>query len=1677
MSQKHIIPNPASTPYASKTSLQESIREKDQQISKLLRERDLDRSEVTRAASQADHAEQLLATLRKDYEKYRQECEIKLKENNGALCKLQSEREVLLGQINEEKQKAEDLQFRFEEAALHKDDVESTASIYLAKIKELENSLKEERENVKRLEKDNDKLFEAEEELTKTKVELEQLKAGKVNEESSSSDLKQENEALKQELEKLKNQNIELHSKVDNSETLYSKALLTINEHKEELEAMKAQLHKVKDELEMKTRDLCEINKKQQDDLQKENEKLQKQLESQKTEMESYVHEIKKRDSELAELTVKLEQSKHEMKLKDENIEHHVRAKRDVEEQLEQKVKEHQEILKQQEDEFEKHKIEQSKKIADAETEIIAKRATIESHASALEQLQKELSEANSQVQFVTSQSNMQQTQMQESFIQQKDMKILQMNAQFEAKCNELAHCHDVNTKQVQELHQKEAQIETYKRDFEVLYQKLRDEETMNCNLTARINEMELNVGDLSRKITSQNEMIQIITEEKRKLEMEIQQYMTHNHEYDEKLMKCSNRNNELIRQVEECRNEYNKQQQIFQHKEHEYQIQIQNLQVQLNNVNDNLNKKLQDAVNGHSVMQQKCQNDLLAAQRLEGELRAEIDRLNILLQQSNKSMQKRENDYKLQIDQLKVEIDKLTVEYQNQIKMCDVKVQHIVNENKELKMLLKQKNDMIIEMESKCKQMFNDCQSQCHGMQEECGLNIKKLNDELNHLRVTLSQREQSINELNVRMSSLKQENIQITNKLQVYNEENNHLHIQINQCKQENQHIQEELNTKSSQLNIYMQQVKQVSEEKEKIEIMLQQVHKKLEIVNQEYTQIKEQFILNRQHCANKDQHIKELEEIKVQYENQKSMLMVQIEQKESKIQELAHTIEITKQQQCVECENRIQIIQKQCDSRAMECSKMEQNIHMLQIKINDMSIECNRAKSEITIWQQEYEKVKNQSNTIEQHCSEKDTLILDLRGEIQILKEHHEQQSNHRIELLEQQINQYKVQFNEYQQQCDIRSHELEECKNQIIVIKETHNKEQQQQVVIVKQQYEQLQNTYHTLQVNCEKRQQEVFNCKQEVQQTQHHCSETQNKLVILEKKCTEVQHNFGSLKQRCENNIINLKICQEQLKNRVQHPPTQSQPIIQQSCDNENRQITLLQQQIQLLQRGVCDVNRICTNLNQNDIDVQRFCHSQIVQINQLQVNLEQCKNNLQLCHGHQQDSVKQTSNCANEKHVILNQCNEQKRQLEIQITQLQQENLKFIVVQKELEQSKLIIHQLQQEGEHRCDLLKLTVQQKENEIMYLHDIIQQLHVINNSTSQNNKHCKMLELTIKQNQVELTQKIQLINELRVKIDGLLKLQNDVQRCSVLELQLQQKQLEIDTQAQLIIHLRKVLEDLQFGGNQQEHNVHTFRAEIDKLNTYLHEKDQMIFKLQTKLQQCERNSKVHDEHRVSIPIISGANNCGVYVEEISRLQTELHWSHVHATEFENKFHLLVTENQQLLEKLRQCVDGCHSHSMNVTIPNNWEIEKLTLLEQIAELKCELETRAKELIICKTKIPCKSKSAEIAVDLDIGSALEQAHQEKFTNINNKLSSVGGAIGSIKQKAAHVIQSRDEGSSAGGWQQITQANQQIQFLNSIIVDMQQKNEQLRSKIEALEATCAPNSSSQIVWPFNRRL
>lgn len=94
------------------TLLQETLKEKEFHIEQLLKERDLERAEVTRAASQADEAERRLAAVKQEYEQQKEEAEARVADLEAMVYLLKAERDELNNHLEDERKKLEDIQFR-----------------------------------------------------------------------------------------------------------------------------------------------------------------------------------------------------------------------------------------------------------------------------------------------------------------------------------------------------------------------------------------------------------------------------------------------------------------------------------------------------------------------------------------------------------------------------------------------------------------------------------------------------------------------------------------------------------------------------------------------------------------------------------------------------------------------------------------------------------------------------------------------------------------------------------------------------------------------------------------------------------------------------------------------------------------------------------------------------------------------------------------------------------------------------------------------------------------------------------------------------------------------------------------------------------------------------------------------------------------------------------------------------------------------------------------------------------------------------------------------------------------------------------------------------------------------------------------------------------------------------
>ncbi|XP_068592682.1 CAP-Gly domain-containing linker protein 2 isoform X3 [Cebidichthys violaceus] len=110
------------------TALQEALKEKQQHIEQLLAERDLERADMAKATSHICEVEKDLSVLKVQHMQFITENESTLQQVKAMLASTQKDKLELTNQLEEEKRKVEDLQFRVEEESITKGDLEGGCS-------------------------------------------------------------------------------------------------------------------------------------------------------------------------------------------------------------------------------------------------------------------------------------------------------------------------------------------------------------------------------------------------------------------------------------------------------------------------------------------------------------------------------------------------------------------------------------------------------------------------------------------------------------------------------------------------------------------------------------------------------------------------------------------------------------------------------------------------------------------------------------------------------------------------------------------------------------------------------------------------------------------------------------------------------------------------------------------------------------------------------------------------------------------------------------------------------------------------------------------------------------------------------------------------------------------------------------------------------------------------------------------------------------------------------------------------------------------------------------------------------------------------------------------------------------------------------------------------------------
>uniref|UniRef100_A0A8D0GL15 CAP-Gly domain containing linker protein 2 n=1 Tax=Sphenodon punctatus TaxID=8508 RepID=A0A8D0GL15_SPHPU len=241
------------------TALQEALKEKQQHIEQLLAERDLERAEVAKATSRICEVEKEIAILKGQREQYVAEAETNLQRARTLVEGAQKEKVELLNQLEEEKRKVEDLQFRVEEESITKGDLETQTQLEHARIRELEQSLLFEKAQADKLLKEledtrlttvaeKSRILQLEEELNLRSGEVEELR--QVLRNSHQAETPEQNLGLHTEALRLRDQLLSANREHQKESTqLKEKYEKTLKKYQQEMEKMKALNEKYSQEI------------------------------------------------------------------------------------------------------------------------------------------------------------------------------------------------------------------------------------------------------------------------------------------------------------------------------------------------------------------------------------------------------------------------------------------------------------------------------------------------------------------------------------------------------------------------------------------------------------------------------------------------------------------------------------------------------------------------------------------------------------------------------------------------------------------------------------------------------------------------------------------------------------------------------------------------------------------------------------------------------------------------------------------------------------------------------------------------------------------------------------------------------------------------------------------------------------------------------------------------------------------------------------------------------------------------------------------------------------------------------------------------------------------------------------------------------------------------------------
>uniref|UniRef100_A0A8C0U3X1 CAP-Gly domain containing linker protein 1 n=1 Tax=Cyanistes caeruleus TaxID=156563 RepID=A0A8C0U3X1_CYACU len=560
------------------TALQEALKEKQQHIEQLLAERDLERAEVAKATSHVGEIEQELALVRDGHDRHVLEMEAKMDQLRAMVEAADREKVELLNQLEEEKRKVEDLQFRVEEESITKGDLErkrqisedpenTQTKLEHARIKELEQSLLFEKTKADKLQREledtrvatvseKSRIMELERDLALRVKEVAELRgrldsSKHIDDVDTSLSLLQEISSLQEKMaaagKEHQNEMNSLKEKFGLSEEALQKEIKTLSASNERM---------VKENESLKTK-LDHANKENSDVIELWKSKLESAIASHQQAMEelkvSFSKGVGAQTAEFAELKTQIEKMKLDyenemanLKVKQENERsHHLKEIESLKAKLVAVTEEKEQNLESLKTKLEsvedQHLVEMEdtlNKLQEAEIKIKAAEeklldlAALEKANSEgkleIEKLSKQLEAAEKQIQTLETEKGdgISQASNLAKDLQGKEQKLLDLEKNLSA----VNRVKDSLEKELQVLKEKFASAaddaENVQQVMQEMVKKLNQKEEQFALMSSEQEQLKSSLTEMERKLREREEREQQLMEAKVKLENDIAEIM-----------------------------------------------------------------------------------------------------------------------------------------------------------------------------------------------------------------------------------------------------------------------------------------------------------------------------------------------------------------------------------------------------------------------------------------------------------------------------------------------------------------------------------------------------------------------------------------------------------------------------------------------------------------------------------------------------------------------------------------------------------------------------------------------------------------------------------------------------------------------------------------------------------------------------------------------------------------------------------------------------------------------------------------------------------------------------------------------------------------------------------------------------------------------------------------------